>query len=179
MCIFQSFWSNCFQRVKQGWSRKWQPTPVFLPGESHGQRSLAGYSPCGHREPDTAERLTATTKQGDVNRYTSTLTLWIQRRGRTELQILENLEKLLSPKSPNVFFSCGVCTDSFCDSEARVLMLCSVGLIFMSLPSPLFYFRKDLLSSPTCVGGLREVSTEVTGVALVWMLSTQGLGGNI
>ena len=29
--------------------RKWQPTPVFLPGESHEQRSLAGYSPWGHR----------------------------------------------------------------------------------------------------------------------------------
>ena len=27
------------------WRRVWQPTPVFLPGESHGQRSLAGYSP--------------------------------------------------------------------------------------------------------------------------------------
>ena len=31
------------------WSRKWQPTPVFLPGESHGQRSLAGYSPWGQQ----------------------------------------------------------------------------------------------------------------------------------
>ena len=31
------------------WRRKWQPTPVFLPGKSHGQRSLVGYSPCGHR----------------------------------------------------------------------------------------------------------------------------------
>ena len=30
------------------WRRAWQPTPVFLPGESHGQRSLAGYSPWGH-----------------------------------------------------------------------------------------------------------------------------------
>ena len=29
--------------------RKWQPTPVFLPGKSHGQRSLAGYSPWGHK----------------------------------------------------------------------------------------------------------------------------------
>ena len=28
--------------------RKWQPTPVFLTGESYGQRSLAGYSPCEH-----------------------------------------------------------------------------------------------------------------------------------
>ena len=31
--------------VKIPWRRAWQPTPVFLPGESHGQRSLAGYSP--------------------------------------------------------------------------------------------------------------------------------------
>jgi len=31
------------------WRRKWQPTPVFLPGESHGQRSLVGYSPRGHK----------------------------------------------------------------------------------------------------------------------------------
>ena len=29
-----------------------QPTPVFLPGESHGQRSLVSYSPWGHKEPD-------------------------------------------------------------------------------------------------------------------------------
>ena len=31
------------------WSRKWHPTPVFLPGKSHGQRSLVGYSPWGHK----------------------------------------------------------------------------------------------------------------------------------
>ena len=31
------------------WRRKWQPTPVFLPGESHGQRSLEGYSPWGRK----------------------------------------------------------------------------------------------------------------------------------
>ena len=35
------------------WRREWQPTPVFLPGESHGQRSLVGYSPWGHKESDT------------------------------------------------------------------------------------------------------------------------------
>ena len=35
------------------WSRKWQPTPVFLSGRYHGQRSLGGYSPWGHRvRPD-------------------------------------------------------------------------------------------------------------------------------
>ena len=39
------------------WRRKWQPTPVFLPRESHGWRSLVGYSPQGHKESDTTEQL--------------------------------------------------------------------------------------------------------------------------
>ena len=37
--------------------RKWQPTPVFLPGKSHGRRKLVGYSPCGPKELYTTERL--------------------------------------------------------------------------------------------------------------------------
>ena len=37
------------------WRRKWQPTPGFLPGKSHGQRSLAGYSPWGLKESGTTE----------------------------------------------------------------------------------------------------------------------------
>ena len=40
---------------KISWRRKWQLTPVFLPGESHGQRSLAGYSSWGRRELDMTE----------------------------------------------------------------------------------------------------------------------------
>ena len=39
------------------WRRKWQPTPVLLPGKSHGWRSLIGYSPWGPKESDTTERL--------------------------------------------------------------------------------------------------------------------------
>ena len=39
------------------WRRKWQPTPVFLPRESHGWRSLVGYSPQGHKELNRTERL--------------------------------------------------------------------------------------------------------------------------
>ena len=39
------------------WRRKWQPAPVFLPGKSHGWRSLVGYSPWGCKESDTTERL--------------------------------------------------------------------------------------------------------------------------
>ena len=37
------------------WRRKWQPLPLFLPGESHGQRSLTGYSPRGRKESDMTE----------------------------------------------------------------------------------------------------------------------------
>ena len=40
---------------KISWRRKWQPTPVFLPGKSHGWRSLVGYSPWGRKELDTTE----------------------------------------------------------------------------------------------------------------------------
>ena len=39
------------------WRRQWQPTPVVLPGKSHGQRSLVGYSPWDCKESDTTEKL--------------------------------------------------------------------------------------------------------------------------
>ena len=40
---------------KTPWRRKWQPTPLFLPGKVHGQRNLVGCSPWGHKESDTTE----------------------------------------------------------------------------------------------------------------------------
>ena len=40
---------------KMPWRREWQPAPVFFSGESHGERSLVGYSPRGHKELDTTE----------------------------------------------------------------------------------------------------------------------------
>jgi len=43
---------------KISWRREWLPTPVFLPEESHGQRSLEGYSPWGHKESDMTEPIT-------------------------------------------------------------------------------------------------------------------------
>ena len=39
------------------WKRKWRPTPVFVPGESHGQRSLVGYNLWGCKESDMTDRL--------------------------------------------------------------------------------------------------------------------------
>ena len=54
------FWSSYNNQILEDarrapWSRKWKPTPVFLPGESHAQRSLAGYSPWGIKESDMTE----------------------------------------------------------------------------------------------------------------------------
>ena len=46
--------------------RKWQPTPVLLPGESHGGRSLEGYSPWGRKELDTTEKFTFTLMLGKI-----------------------------------------------------------------------------------------------------------------
>ena len=40
------------------WRRGWQPTPIFLPGESYGQRSMADYGPWDHKESDTTKQLT-------------------------------------------------------------------------------------------------------------------------
>ena len=59
------------------WRREWQPTPVFLSGEFHGQRSLASYSPWGFKESDTAERLIHTFSRGMclATTYLSTCTV--------------------------------------------------------------------------------------------------------
>ena len=60
------FYSCIFLRTKlylfvgsrnKGRRRQWQPTPVLLPGKSHGQRSLVGCSPWGHKESDTTKWL--------------------------------------------------------------------------------------------------------------------------
>ena len=48
------------------WRRKWQPTPVFLPRESHGQRSLAGYSPWGCKKSDTTANVGDIRDMGSV-----------------------------------------------------------------------------------------------------------------
>ena len=51
------------------WRRKWQPTPVLLLGEPHGQRSLVGYSPWGCKESDMTKRLS--TAQHTIQRKSS------------------------------------------------------------------------------------------------------------
>ena len=61
------------------WRRKWQLTPGFLPGESHGQRSLVGYGPWGHKESD----MTGHIPQNNLKIYfkpTGNKTMWCLHR---------------------------------------------------------------------------------------------------
>ena len=51
----ETLFDPCVRKIP--WRRKWQPTPVLLPGKSHGQRSLVDYSPWDHKELDTTEQL--------------------------------------------------------------------------------------------------------------------------
>ena len=67
-CRFDSWVGNI------PWRKKWQPTPVFLPGEFHGQRSLVGYSPQGHTELEKTEA----TQHACVLRVGTTKTLLLQ-----------------------------------------------------------------------------------------------------
>ena len=52
------------------WRKKWHPTPVFLPGEFHGQRSLTGYSPCDRREWDTTDYWACTCRRDTRSKST-------------------------------------------------------------------------------------------------------------
>ena len=51
------------------WRGTWQPTPVFLPGEPHGERSLVGRGPWGHTESDTTEATEHTHSEGRVGHH--------------------------------------------------------------------------------------------------------------
>ena len=61
------------------WRRKWQPTPVFLPGKFHGQRSLAGCSPWGCKVSDTTEHTrTRLTFRSRFFNLSSCLVSWVK-----------------------------------------------------------------------------------------------------
>ena len=83
--------------IKKGlnWRRKWQPTPLFLPGESHGQRSLEGYSPRGLKESDTSEPLSLPL-HGMI--FKSKLTVIIKFSLNIKKKKSENVDYKIDPK---------------------------------------------------------------------------------
>ena len=60
-------WSLIPESRRFPWRREWQPTPAFLPGEFHGQSSVAGYSSWGHKELDSAFTFTLKRKHLPTN----------------------------------------------------------------------------------------------------------------
>ena len=68
------------QVLSLGWEdpldKEWQPTPIFLPGESHGRRSLVDYSPWGRKESDTTDQATSYAIIGNTFLRKSKITKW-------------------------------------------------------------------------------------------------------
>ena len=82
-------WRICLQCERPGfnpwvgkipWGREWLPTPVFLPGELHGQRSPVGYRPWGGKESDTTKWLIHTHTHTHTHTHSLTQALWVRRK---------------------------------------------------------------------------------------------------
>ena len=82
--VFRTSSTPTFSRIyrfdpwarKIPWRRKWQPTPVFLPGESHGWRSLEGYSPWDCKESDMTERISIQIFFSNIFTFIGKITLY-------------------------------------------------------------------------------------------------------
>ena len=79
------------------WRRKWQPTPVFLPGESHGQRSLVGYSPWGRKSQTWLSDYTATTTKETFDKSKCVHSSWLCIRGMKGRVVINYLNQLKLP----------------------------------------------------------------------------------
>ena len=96
--------------------RTWQPTPVLLPGESHGQRSLASYSPWGHKEsdgteatehphtPDTYMPMMEDHPAIKKNEMMPFATTWM----KSQIIILSDVSKTEKDKYHTISFICGI-----------------------------------------------------------------------
>ena len=83
------------------WRRKWLPSPVFLPGESRGQRSLAGYSSWGQKESDRTEQLTLNIHSAKIEYVQEWIKSWCNQ------MIIWDLEASRSGPSPGAGETCG------------------------------------------------------------------------
>ena len=80
------------------WRRKWQPIPICLPGKSHGQRNLMGYSPWGHKELNTTELLSTHTH---IHTHTHTHTHTPSSSPSCILQLDQGWGTALKPSTDN------------------------------------------------------------------------------
>ena len=77
------------------WRRAWQPTPVILPGESHGQRTLRGYSPQGHKDLDMTEVTEHTPMHGGEETATEVRRTHLKKDQRYAIRKTKRLQKYL------------------------------------------------------------------------------------
>ena len=105
---------------KVPWRRAWQPTPVFLLGESHGQRSLAGYSPRGGTELDTTEH----THAGSYSHLQDTMEVSLEGRVRATLTLKWGRKRLLvqCPKVTGARFILGTAENPVVHAESSDLI---------------------------------------------------------
>ena len=153
------------------WRRKRQPTPVFLPGESHGQRSLAGYSPWGCKESDTTE-VTASRQQSHLGYLVKTrqskpyatsrsLCLWV-------LGAADTHQRSRSPVRLSVL-SCPICAYSSLQVSTLTPIRCSQNQFFnvqsYFVVEPLSHVRLCNPGSVACQAPLpRDFPGKNTGV---------------
>ena len=122
---------------KNLWKRAWQPTPVFLPEESHGQRSLVGYSSQGCTELDTTEATQHAYKQSLQNVPQS----WV-------LQLLSTL----TPGSSNQ-------TSIIWDSQLLYVSKCFLNTYYIAIKEGFLIHSFTIVSSP---GRLKPTSSFVS-----------------
>ena len=130
------------------WRRKWQPTPVFLPGKSHGQNSLVGYSPWGCKELDTTEWLSMHAHS------------WVYRPGYCEAIILITLSSLQSLSHVQLFVTpwTARCQASLSISNSqRLLKLMAITSV---MPSNHRLLCRPLLLLPSIFPSIRDFSNE-------------------
>ena len=125
---------------KIAWRREWQPTPVFLPGESNGQRNLMGYSPWGHKR---VRHDLAPKQQWIVLAFTKYLGLSTQ--GALMRWVPIELKWSFTQKS------------NFCSCQLIPPLACN-GLFVLSLRAVLWHILQEALKGTTFC--LTDISSE-------------------
>ena len=89
--------------IPPSWCRQWHPTPVLLPGKSHGRRSLVGPKPWGHKELDMTERLTFSAAAAKL--LQSCPTLCDPRDGSPPVSAIPGILQARTPEGVAISFS--------------------------------------------------------------------------
>ena len=132
---------------KSPWRRKWQPTPVFLPGKSHGQRNMVGYSPWGHKESDTIEWLNF-----HILHYFNSLIVTLSWKGsKRQSKNRSSYSKLFSAnRVTSVSFVLWDYCVKFCVNTPKMLCNHCTLIIFSKLSSTMNFVV--VVQSLSCVG---------------------------